>query len=159
MIYHISIAASDPLRVAQVLAELWQGQVTPFPGHEGGYIVLPFDTHGTLIEVLPQGTEMVPGTGDEESRFEHNPHASGYTATHAAISVPVSEAKIRAIAAREGWRVFRSDRQGFFEVIEFWLENRLLIELLPPAIAPKYLSFMQPQSLELFLANAASASQ
>ncbi|NJO43825.1 MAG: hypothetical protein HC865_25475 [Cyanobacteria bacterium RU_5_0] len=40
----------------------------------------------------------------------------------------------------------RYNRQGFFEVIEFWVENRVLLELLPPTIAPQYLVFMHPRN-------------
>lgn len=35
-------------------------------------------------------------------------------------------------------------RRGLFEVIELWIENRVLIELLPPTIASGYLAFMEP---------------
>jgi hypothetical protein len=30
----------------------------------------------------------------------------------------------------------------FFHVVEFWLENRLLIEIAPPAMAQEYLDFL-----------------
>jgi hypothetical protein len=33
-------------------------------------------------------------------------------------------------------------------VIEFWVENQLMLELLTPAIAHKYLNAMHPQNLE-----------
>lgn len=158
MIYHISIAANQPLRVAQVLAELWQGQVTPFPNHAGSYVVLTFDPHGTLIEVLPRGTELTPGTGKEGAQFSQNPYSSSYGAVHAAISVPTSEAQIMAIAAREGWRAVRCNRAEYFEVIEFWVENQLLLELLPSTLAAQYLSFMQPQTLQQVLATVAEAT-
>lgn len=151
MIHHISIAAYHPKQVAQVIAEVWDGQMMPFPEHEGCYIVMPFDRYGTMIEVCPIGTEMIPGQGDEAIQFTINATASHYTATHAAISVPVSEAKIREIGKREGWRVVRCDRGGYFEVIEFWVENHLLLELLPPEFTCRYLSFMQPESLKQFL--------
>lgn len=157
MIHHISIAANQPLHVAQVLAELWQGQVVPFPNHAGSYVVFTFDPHGTLIEVLPQGTELTPGAGDEGAQFIQNPHSSAYTAVHAAISVPTSEAQILDIAAREGWRAVRCGRAEYFEVIEFWVENQLLLELLPSTLAAKYLSFMQPQTLQQVLATAAES--
>ncbi len=155
MIHHISIAANQPLHVAQVLAELWQGQVIPFPNHAGSYVVLTFDPHGTLIEVCPRGTELAPGEGDQGVQFIQNPQSSAYTAVHAAISVPASEAQIREIAAREGWRAVCCDRAEYFEVIEFWIENQLLLELLPPTFAAKYLAFMQPQALQQVLATAA----
>jgi hypothetical protein len=153
MIHHISIPAENPLQVAQVLSELWQGQVAPFAPNPGSYVVLKLDDTGTLIEVYPLGTELVPGINEQEVSFGKNPHFSTYAATHAAISVPLDEAEIMAIAKREGWRALRCDRDGFFEVIEFWIENRLLLELMPPTFVSQYLSFMQPQSLRQFLAN------
>jgi hypothetical protein len=155
MIHHISISANDPLHVAQVLAELFQGEAVPFSGYPGSYIALMFDTNGTLIEVHPKGIELRPTP--EQASHIYNPHASLYTATHAAISVPVSEIQIQAIANREGWRAKLCDREGYFEVIEFWIENQIMVELLPPSIAPQYLAFMQPQSLKQVLAAMASA--
>jgi hypothetical protein len=157
MIHHISIAAHNPLHVAQVLAELWQGDLMPFPGHEGSYIALAYDAYGTLIEVLPKGTELMPATVTEGGQFAKNLQASAYTATHVAISVPIDEVTIQAIAKREGWLAKRCDRQGYFEVIEFWVENQVLVELLTPEIASKYLAITQPEALKQFAATASSA--
>lgn len=159
MIHHISIAVNNPLHVAQVLAELWQGEVMPFPGHEEGYVALPYDAYGTLIVVLPKGTELTPRANNEDSEFTHNPYASAYSATHAAISVPVSEATIQAIADREGWLSVRCGRKDFFTVIEFWLENQILIELLPPNVAPEYLAFMQPEALKQSLPTIMASAE
>ncbi|MBD2000001.1 hypothetical protein H6G00_25880 [Leptolyngbya sp. FACHB-541] len=158
MIHHISLAVDNPRHVAQVLAELWQGEFAPFPPCDGAYMVLPLDINGTLIELLPRGTELIPRTEEREAQFAQNLNSSAYTATHAAISVPVSEEEIRAIAQREDWHMIRCNRDDYFEVIEFWVENHLLIELLPPAIASQYLSFMHPQALRPFLTNMAIAS-
>lgn len=153
MIHHISIAANSSLHVAQVLAEIFEGQAIPFPEYPGSYIALQLDLNGTMIEVHPRGTELMPGSVKEPCQGTHNPNASRYTATHAAISIPTSENQIRSIAEREGWHVARFDRAGFFDVVELWIENQLLIELLPPALTAKYLNFMQPQQLkQLFVA-------
>ncbi|NJO50299.1 MAG: hypothetical protein HC840_13655, partial [Leptolyngbyaceae cyanobacterium RM2_2_4] len=46
------------------------------------------------------------------------------------------------------WRSLHCNRDGFFEVVELWVENTLMIELLPPAIAHHYLSFMRPENLK-----------
>lgn len=154
MIHHISIPAQNPLRVAQVLAEIWQGQCAPFPPHPGSYVVIAGDEFGTMIEIYPWGTEIMPGEGKEQASFVYNSFASHLTATHAAISVPVSQEQIEEIGLREGWRVQRCNRDDLFEVIEFWVENTLMIELLPPAIAPKYLNFMQPENLKKLFAPA-----
>lgn len=152
MIHHFSMAADNPLRVAQALAQIWRGKVAPFPPHPGSYFVLALDAHGTCIEIYPSGTELSPGL--DEVSFSHNPLASRLSATHAALSVPSSQAEIEEIAAREGWLTMRCDREGFFEVIELWIENQMLIELLPPELAPRYLAFMSPANLEQMLMNA-----
>lgn len=152
MIHHISIAAENPYRVAQVLGELLIAQVAPFPPHPGSYIVMPLDEFGTAVEVLPLGTELCPGENDEQVQFVQSHAASRLTATHAAVSVQLSQAEIEQIAAREGWRAVLCDRDGFFEVIEFWLENRFMLELLTPALASKYLEFTKPQNVLKFIA-------
>jgi hypothetical protein len=154
MIHHLSISAENPVKVAQVLGELWHGQVAPFFPYSDSYVVFKLDDSGTLIEVYPLGTELFPGTGDEQVGFTSNPRSSAYSATHAAISTLASEAEIIAIANREGWRALRCSRDGFFDVVELWIENRVLLELLPPDIVPKYLAFMQPRSLQKFLETA-----
>ncbi len=148
MIHHISIAANQPQHVAEVLAELCQGQAIGFPYHEGSYIALTFDPHGTMIEVLPQGTELKPSG---EAGLSCHPRASLCNAFHAAISVSTSEACIHEIAKREGWHVQTCDRKGFFSVIEVWVENHQLLEFLPPTFAAQYLAFSEPQSLKQFV--------
>lgn len=155
MIHHISIAVECPQHVATVLAQVLKGQACPFPHNPGSYVAAAIDDYGTMIEVYPLDTEMLPGEGDEPVTFSKNALCSMFSATHAAISVPVSQDYIEAIALREGWRVLRCDR-GPFEVIELWVENRLLLELLPQDLAEKYLSFMQPRSLEAFLSQTAA---
>lgn len=156
MIHHLSITAHNPQRVAQVLAELFQGESFSFPAPSlpDSYVTVPFDSYGTTVDVHPFRSELIPGSEANGFQLRQNPDSSTYTATHAAISVPVNEDQIWAIAAREGWRSVK--RSGFFEVIEVWLENRVLIELLPPAIASKYLAFMEPQTLKQFLITAAA---
>jgi hypothetical protein len=146
MIHHISIGAKDPRRVARVIAELWQTVALPFPPVPGGYIVIADDGHGTAIEVTPLGTEIVPGEGDAEAQSRVNAGASPFTATHAALSVPLSAERVKEIAAREGWRTGTFERGGAFQVVELWVEGRLLLELLPPEMAQRYLDFLTPRN-------------
>jgi hypothetical protein len=149
MIHHISISARDPRHVAEVLAELWQGYAMPFPPFPGSYITLPGDAYGTAIEVAPLGTELRPGDEGHEVQPAHNDGASPYTATHAALSVPVSEDRIKDVAARAGWRAETFSR-GPFSVVEVWVENRLLIELLPPSMQGEYLAALTPENFAAF---------
>jgi hypothetical protein len=145
MIHHISIAARDPRHVAGVLAEIWGGHSFPFPPVPGGFIAMPGDTLGTAVEVAPLGDVLVPGGEGEEVRSRRDANPSDYTATHAALSVPLSEDRIKEIAAREGWRAETFSRAGVFRVVELWVENRILLELLTPAMQGEYLDFMTPE--------------
>jgi len=148
MIHHLSISAENPQHVAQVLAEILQGQPTPHPFNSGGYIVFPFDEYGTEIEVYPLGTEITPGDSDEMRAYIQNTAASKFTPTHAMLSVPASIKQIEQIAAREDWLVQRASFG--FDFILFWLENRLLIELLTPEMTAQYLAFTQRENLRKY---------
>ena len=157
MIHHISIPAENPHHVADVIAELWNGRAFPFPLHPGSYIAFsPNNNQGICIEVYPMGTEMLPGTENEEVQYRNSNAYSQFIATHGAISVPISQEEIEAIASREGWRAVFCDRgPGCFQLVEFWVENHLLLELLTPEMVPQYTAFMTPENWEQFLAAAA----
>ncbi|MBD2570001.1 hypothetical protein [Anabaena lutea] len=160
MIHHISISVQNPQHVAEVLAEVINGKSFPFFPHPGSYMVLPLDEHGTGIEVYPFKTELVPGRGNEQVQFVETANSSGFTATHAAVSVSSSREKIEEIGNREGWRTIFCNRDSFFDVIEFWIENKIMIELLTPEMASQYLTVMQPESLEkIFTQVAGTAGQ
>lgn len=151
MIHHISISAENPERVANVIAEIWQGYAFPFVAFPGSYIVFKNDDKGTGIEVLPLNMELVSGGEGHPSQHRINENASRFTVTHAALSVPASEEQIMEIAAREGWRAETFSRDGFFSVVELWVENRMLLELLPPAFAARYLEIATPQNYAALL--------
>lgn len=148
MIHHFSMPAQEPHHVATVLAEILRGVILPFNCLEGAYIVAAQDDYGTLIEVLPMGTEIMPGQGDDTAGFCKNAHPYRFSAVHAAISVPISQPAIAAIAHRVGWRVVTCERDRRFRVIEFWVENRLMLELLTPDLVQEYLNVLNAQPLE-----------
>ena len=157
MIHHISLAVRNPLHAAEVVAELWEGLAIPFPDHPGSYIALALDPYGTAIEFLPKGTVLKPGSIDEPGHFsDPNPNSPDYTATHVNFAVPINETKIYKIADREGWRAVRCQRGSFFELIEFWVENEVMLELLPPNLIEQYRVTMQPENLKAIL-DAATA--
>ncbi len=75
-------------------------------------------------------------------------------AIHAAISVPTSQQQIEKIAWREGWHVLtRKQGDAPFSVVEFWIENRILFEFLPPEFEAQYLQSMKPNVLEPILGH------
>jgi hypothetical protein len=142
MIHHLSVAADDPQRVAGVFAELLEGFVVPFAPNPGSFLAVARDGNGTGVEVLPADTVLEPN-GPTGVRFSRTTRSTPHSPVHFALSVGVDAATIFAIAAREGWECVECDRDGNFDVIELWVENRWLVELLPPSFAARYLSFCQ----------------
>src|SRR5688500_19490346 len=98
MINHISIAVNEPERLANVLAEIWDGMVFPFPPAPDSYFVIANDGRGTAVEVTPAGTVLVPGEGlpDEsdldthteeyEARFVQSGSAPRYVAKNLTLN-------------------------------------------------------------------------
>jgi hypothetical protein len=109
-----------------------------------------------MVEVHPFGTALFPGK-DANEAGDLRPHAvaSNHTAIHVAISVSVSQKQIQEIANREDWRMVHCHRGDYFDVFEFWVENQLLLEFLPPEMVEQSLAFMEPRSLQQAVQAAA----
>jgi hypothetical protein len=145
MIFHLSIAARNPQHVAGVIAELWRGRAMPFPPVAvGSWVALAGDDRNSLIEVYPFGSELTPADGDADAMAQTNAQPSGLTATHAAVASPLQQAEVFAIAAREGWQAKYRKRGGQFGVIELWLENATMIEVLTAEMQREYLAMPMP---------------
>jgi hypothetical protein len=142
VIHHLSIPARDPRHVASVLTEMFNGTLTGFGPYKNSFIAWMGDEHGTAIEVYPTGTEMLPDRGMGQANFRHVEAASPYVATHAAVSVKLERDEIFAIAQREGWRAVELPR-GPNNVIEFWIENAVMLELMTPEMARDYVAGMR----------------
>src|SRR5262249_37337662 len=104
MIHHLSIAARDPQHVAEQLAQFIGGAATRFTPNPGSWFAHQQDEHGTGVEVYPAGPQLRPA-GPEGAGFAMTePIRPGYSATHFALSVPMSQEQIAAIAEREDWQ-------------------------------------------------------
>lgn len=154
MIHHLSLPALDPRRVAGVLAELTGGRPFEFPVAPGAWMVLFGDRHGSALEILPAGTIWRPGPGEVEVAAAEGPLAC--SAFHMFLSVPVSRERIEEVGMREGWLVRRCDR-GPFQLIELWIENRFMVELVTASMLPTYLSFMEPEAYGTWLHQVQAA--
>ncbi len=155
MIHHLSIAARDPKHVAGVLAELMGGKAVPFTPNPGSFFALQLDAHGSGVEVHPAGLTLQPG-GEVGGGFVKG-QPQGHTATHFALSVATDAATVKKVADREGWQCFTCNR-GPFHVIEVWLENETMVEVLPPEFAAEYLAFTRPDQVEAKMAAGRPAS-
>jgi hypothetical protein len=134
MIYHASIPADEPERVARVIAELWCGEQFPFV-FRGSFIVFADDERGSQIEVWPRGLEQTPGP--KEVSIKTNAAPSPNSETHILVATPLSEGEVLAIGKREGWTA-RICHRGGNKLIEFWLENKFLLELMTKVDAEQY---------------------
>ena len=147
MIHHVSIPARDPRHVAEVLAELMRGRCHPFGPLEGAFMAASGDEHGSMIEVYPeQSTLEIPN--DEKQVVFGNQAPPRAWPFHLLLSVPREREEIEEIGAREGWRTKLfgrgiPGRKPFFHVIEFWLENRLMVEVISREMAEEYLNFLK----------------
>lgn len=68
-------------------------------------------------------------------------------ATHLAVDSPLSEGRAARPGRAEGWRTIACDRSGAFNVVELWLEERVLVEALDPVNAARVAGFMQHEVL------------
>ena len=133
MLHHLSISADNPENGAQVLAEIMGGTVVPFRPNPGSFMAFALDEYGTEVEIHPAGTRLQP----DSPGFVTAPPTER-TATHFALSVGAPRERIFAIAEKQGWRCERTHRAEF-PLVEMWIENRTLCELLPPDDAAIYL--------------------
>jgi len=154
MLFHISIAAHDPRRVACVIAELWEGEAFVFPPViEGSWVAMAGDDRGTILEVYPIDTVLCEGEEDHDAYGERSGHI-GNTPTHAAIATNLDLDAVLAIARREGWSAKYCKRGGKFGVIELWIEGRQMIEVLTPQMQREYLDCMTIDNWRRMLAAA-----
>ena len=149
MIHHFSIPAHDPSQVARVLATLLDGRAYRFPGPlPGAAMAVSGDRHGTMIEIYPETTVMAPGDGEAPVAYRNGLADHSPVGFHVLLSVPHDRATIERIGAAAGWRTkfFSRAAPGLppvFHVVEVWVENRLLLEVVPANMIEVYETYMQ----------------
>ncbi|MGH7784953.1 MAG: hypothetical protein ACREO5_14065, partial [Candidatus Binatia bacterium] len=169
MINHISVGVHNPEKVANVLAEIWNGIVLPFPPSPDSFLVLANDGRGTGVEVTPIDVVLEPGKGlppevnfgadtlteENEAKFVRSDFRPKYISTHLNINTKLSIDEVKAIGAREGWRTLVCNRnKGLFQLIEVWVEDRFMLEVMTPAMTERYLEITDPK----FIAEAFGAT-
>ena len=155
-IAHASIPADDPKKVAEVLAEILQGEALPFPpaGDDGwmawsgdGAIEIEIARRGLVMTYGPQEAEWLP---DGVSRK--------LSETHLAICVDRPAAEVIAIAKAAGWPARHCDRgEGIFQLTEVWIEGAFMLEVMDPAQTAHYRKVFTAESLKQYLSLMATA--
>jgi hypothetical protein len=137
MLHHASFAVGDPATVAKVLAGMLaatpvRAPTPPFP--DGAWFVCLGDEPGSYLEVLPRGHVF-----DPDARFGLRPQADqpALTAAHLLVGAPFSAVELSAMAVAAGWTAEIADTR-LFRVLKVWVENTVLLELLPPEMGDAY---------------------
>lgn len=156
MIAHISIPSENPKQTALFFAAVIGGLVFDFPVVAGAAIAVARNGSGTAVEVYPPSMKHHPGTGAvdpavrpagmapmpwEDQIFSESGERRP-TSFHLAIDTQLSEAEVISRAQSLGWRVLACERAGVFGVVEVWVDNLYLVEVLVPEQAARYRSFM-----------------
>jgi len=152
MIFHISISADDPKRTATMLAELWHGEAFPFPvlGH-GSWVAHAGDDRRSTIEVYPRDVAIYPGERFGDLRPQP---VSRYVPFHAAVGTPLDIDEVEEIGRRYGCQTRVCQRGPWFRVIEFWVDNCLMLEMMTPEMQAEYQQSITPENWRSMLANA-----
>ena len=152
MIFHISISADDPKRTATMLAELWRGEAFPFPMvGKGSWVAHAGDDRRSTIVVYPRDMAMYPTDRAGEERYEP---VSRHGPFHAAVATPLSIEEVEDIGRKYGCHTSLCHRGPYFRVIEFWVDNCLMLEMLTPEMQAEYQASITPENWRAMLTNA-----
>jgi hypothetical protein len=134
VILHASVTADDPKRSAETLALLLEGEAFPMGPGVGTWMAIS-TTSDCVVEVMKRGSEFHPVPREHvETRMGPPVRHTGF---HLLIETPLSEAQVLKLAEQRGAMAHRS-RHGFFDVIEFWIDDCLLVEVATPDLAEVY---------------------
>jgi hypothetical protein len=171
MIAHFSIPARDPRSTAEVFGRLIDGVVMPFPVVEGAWVAIARDGSGVGVEVVPAATAHHMGEGDRdyavcangpfvmpwETQIRYDGHSQAASGFHIALTTRLSTDEIVALGHEQGWRAVHCDRGGVFELVELWIDNLHLVEVMPPKGTAQYLAFYNPEVAGQMFAGPAPA--
>jgi hypothetical protein len=136
MIFHFSISADDPKRTATMLAELWRGEAFPFPMvGKGSWVAHAGDDRRSTIEVYPRDLALYPTDRAGEERHEKVSRNGPF---HAAVATPLGIEEVEEIGRRYGCHTSLCNRGPWFRVIEFWVDNSLMLEMMTPEMQEEY---------------------
>ena len=143
MILHASVAADEPKATAETLAKLLGGIALPVGPGEGTWSAIGPEPVGNLVSVLARGSEFHRGGDHVETRSGAPTRHSGY---HMLIDTPLSEEEVLALAKERGCHAHRT-RHGAFDVIEFWIDDCLLIEVVTHELGQAYRDMVHSEEL------------
>lgn len=144
MILHASITADKPRQTAHALAQLMGGEAAEFGPGPGTWTAFGPDPVGSMIEVLPRGSEFhfMPNAHVQVQQGQPHRH-SGF---HLLIESPHDEEQVMAIVRDHDAKAQRASN-GFLELIEVWFDDCAMIEVATPAISRAYRALFEPERI------------
>ena len=133
-----------------MIAELWRGEAFPFPMvGKGSWVAHSLDDRRSTIEVYPRNLALYPGDGAAEERSES---VSRHGPFHAAVATPLTIEEVEAVARRYDCHTRLCQRGPWFRVIELWVDDSLMLEMMTPEMEAEYRSSITPENWRAMLA-------
>lgn len=134
-----------------MLAELWRGEAFYFPMvGKGSWVAHAGDDRRSTIEVYQRDLALYPNEAGEG--HQRNEPVSRHGPFHAAVATPLSIDEVQDIGRRYGCHTILCQR-GPFRVIEYWVDNTLMLEMLTPEMQQEYQRSITPEGWRAMLAN------
>lgn len=157
MLFHCSVEADDPQRVAGFIAELWGGEALPFPSViDGSWVALAGDDRGTMIEFYPRGTELHETEDGAIGVLSAHRRLNG---THMAIATKLDRDEVLSLCEREGWPAKYCRRGGVFGLVQVFVEDCQMLEILTEEMQREYLDAITIPNWKKMLAAGENLSE
>jgi hypothetical protein len=137
MIQHVSLPVNHPKSAAAALAQILHGEAMPFPVVPGAWIVWSED-ETTELELVPRGLGYKRAAAGKEPEAVRTVVDAVPTGWHVAIGTTRAAADVVRLAHAAGWPAQICDRAGFFELVEVWIDDACLVEVLDPPMLQRY---------------------
>ena len=134
-----------------MLAELWRGEAFPFPMvGKGSWVAHAGDDRRSTIEVYPRNMALYPTERAGEERYETVSRNGPF---HAAVATPLSIEEVEEIARKYGCHTSLCQRGPWFRVIEVWVDNCLMLEMMTPEMQEEYQRSITVENWRAMLAS------
>jgi hypothetical protein len=137
---HCSVVSHQPQLAAKRLAQLVNGRALPFQarGLEGAWLCSLDDDDGQLIEFIPPNFRLIAGA--HGASFEPIEQIILNNLTHIQIRTSVSYDEMMQYIVAEGLHFHCRPAHGG-PLLEVWLEEQLMVELVSDEISRRSLNW------------------
>jgi hypothetical protein len=157
MIHHASLPALEPEHAARTLAKILGGEAMRFPVITGAWIAWSGDGV-TELEIVPANQAYTRNAVAGREPAMVSVDGRGPAGWHVAIGTQVRADEVVRIARDAGWPAEICDRAGYFSLVEIWLDDQVLVEVLDPEMAARYSRTFTADRWKAMLSEVASDS-